>query len=66
MSENHIEYRWLELGRVYLIAKEPAKARRCAKMSMKLQKSGKAKQLLAKADKELGFFGRIRAMLGII
>ena len=66
MSENHIEYRWLELGRVYLIAKEPAKARRCAKMSMKLQKSGKAKQLLDKADKELGFFGRIRAMLGII
>lgn len=63
--ENHIEYRWLELGRIYMTAGDYALAKKCAKRSMEIVKSNDARELIAKADKMLGgkglggFFKRI-------
>lgn len=61
-QKHYVHFRYLDLGNTYLIAKQPAKAAKCAKMSMKLEPNDRARQLLKRANKELGFFGRIRAL----
>lgn len=61
-KKHYVHFRYVDLGNTYLIAKQPAKAAKCAKMSMKTEPNDRARQLLKKANKELGFFGRIRAL----
>ena len=63
--ENHIEYRWLELGRIYMKTGNYAMAKDCAKQSMKIVRSADAQEMIEKADNMLGgkgpvgFFKRI-------
>lgn len=72
--ENHIEYRWLELGRIYMKTGDYSKAKECAERSMnmayinserEMAKVGEACEMIAKADKMLGgkglkgFFNKI-------
>lgn len=61
-KKHYVHFRYLDLGNTYLIAKQPAKAAKCARMSMKIEPNDRAKQLLKEANRELGFFGRIRAL----
>lgn len=61
-QKHFVHFRYIDLGNTYLIAKQPAKAAKCAKMSMKTEPNDRAKQLLKRANKELGFFGRIQAL----
>ncbi len=62
-QEHRVHFRYTELGRVYLAAKQPEKARECAKMSLKIQEreNDGARKLLKNANKRLGLFGRISA-----
>ncbi len=59
--KHNLHCRYVELGRTYLIAKQPEKAIECAKKSLKVQKSASARELLKKAREQLGFFGWLRA-----
>lgn len=51
--ENHVNARYLELGRVYLMAKQPEKAVECAKASLEIKESEPARELLKKAERQL-------------
>ncbi len=52
-QEHYIHARWLDLGRVYLTAKQPEKAVECAKASLELRESESARDLLKEAEKRL-------------
>lgn len=67
-AEKFVHYRYLDLGRVYMAAGEYAKAKKCAKQSLKTEDNEGARRLLKSADKELsktGFFKRLLALIGI-
>lgn len=60
--DKYIHYRYTDLGRVYLAAKNYTKAKNCAKASLKVMDNDAARNLLKKANKglsKLGLFERI-------
>ncbi len=52
-QEHYIHVRWLDLGRVYLAAKQPEKAVECARASLELRESEAARNPLKEAERQL-------------
>ncbi len=51
--EYRIHLRYVDLGRVYLIANQPEKAAECARKSLEIQESESAKEILEEAESRL-------------
>lgn len=49
--ENHIEYRWTELGRIYMTAGEYRKAKACFEQSLEMRPDFEVCMLLKKAER---------------
>ncbi len=61
-QEHYVHLRYVDLGKVYLIAGQPKKALECANKSLEIQDNAAARKLRKDAKWRLGFFGRLLAL----
>ncbi len=49
-QEHYVHFRYVELGRVYLVADQPEKALECAKKSLEIEENEGAREILEEAE----------------
>ena len=69
MQEHHIQFRYVDLGRVYMATCDYEKAKECFEKSMEILPNDSAKEWLKKAKQKLGnpitrFFRRLFSVFG--